>query len=85
MEGSGIRDSFYFSRISYNALNHDVELRLVNRTIAAEVCRNKLKLKKKWRDRSCSNVISRSFNPYCQDRYKDRLARYRFTTDLNLN
>lgn len=46
MEGSGIRDSFYFSRISYNALNHDVELRLVNRTIAAEVCRNKLKLKK---------------------------------------
>lgn len=47
MEGSGIRDSFYFSRISYNALNHDVELRLVNRrTIAAEVCRNTLKLKK---------------------------------------
>lgn len=47
MEGSGIRDSFYFSRISYNALNYDVELRLVNRrTIAAEVCTNKLKLKK---------------------------------------
>lgn len=47
MEGSGIRDSFYFSRISYNALNYDVELRLVNRrTIAAEVCRNKLKRNK---------------------------------------
>lgn len=41
-----IRDQGFVLFLSNNALNHDVELRLVNRTIAAEVCRNKLKLKK---------------------------------------
>lgn len=47
-DSAWIRDSFYFSRISYNELNHDIKLCLVNRQairIAAEVCRNKLKLK----------------------------------------
>lgn len=42
-----IRDQGFVLFLSNNALNHDVELRLVNRrTIAAEVCRNKLRRNK---------------------------------------